>query len=107
MNDNDLIRRSDLLEELRIYYNDEALDDIEKEYNRALYDIEKMIHVLPSVDKDNNIPMSVLDDIKAEFINRYPKNYMNELELGGRSCVFSLMKVLEIIDSHISGKGKE
>ena len=41
-----------------------------------------------------------LDKIRAEFISRYPKNYMGEPELGGASCVFSLCKVLEIIDKY-------
>lgn len=45
-----------------------------------------------------------LDDIKADFISQYPKNEYGDIELGGRSCVFSLNKVLEIIDKHI---GKE
>lgn len=39
----------------------------------------------------------VLDKIKEDFINRYPKNYANELELGGRSCVFSLNDILNTI----------
>jgi len=42
----------------------------------------------------------ILDKIRAEFINRYPKNYAGEPELGGASCVFSLNKVLEIIDKY-------
>lgn len=40
-----------------------------------------------------------LDDIKAEFINSYPKNWAGEPELGGASCHFSLNKVLKILDS--------
>ena len=43
---------------------------------------------------------SVLDRIKDELIDRYPRNYANELELGGRSCVFSLNEILRIIDKH-------
>ena len=58
------------------------------------------IHVYDAVR--NGIP---LDDIKAEFINSYPSNYMGEPELGGASCHFSLNKVLDIID-HI-GKERE
>lgn len=46
-----------------------------------------------------------LEDIKAEFTSLYPKNVYGGLELGGRSCVFSLNKVLEIIDRHI-GEGE-
>lgn len=41
-----------------------------------------------------------LDKIRAEFINRYPKNYMGEPELGGASCVFSLNEVLDVIDKY-------
>jgi hypothetical protein len=42
----------------------------------------------------------VLDKIRAEFVSLYPKNYIGELELGGLSCVFSLNKVIEIIDKY-------
>lgn len=61
--------------------------------------------VLEDVSKAvmNGIP---LDDIKAEFISLYPKNVYGGLELGGRSCVFSLNKVFEVIDKH-TGKGAE
>jgi hypothetical protein len=44
--------------------------------------------------------MTTLEKIKAEFIARYPKNYANEPELGGRSCVFSLNEILQIIDKY-------
>ena len=44
--------------------------------------------------------LKAIDDIKAEFISQYPKNVYGDLELGGRSCVFSLNKALEIIDKH-------
>ena len=40
-----------------------------------------------------------LDDVKAEFINRYPTNWAGEPELGGASCEFSLCRVLEILDN--------
>lgn len=42
----------------------------------------------------------ILDKIRAEFISLYPKNYAGEPELGGVSCVFSLNKVLNIIDKY-------
>ncbi len=42
----------------------------------------------------------MLDNIRNEFIDRYPHNYANELELGGRSCVFSLNEILRIIDKY-------
>ncbi len=44
--------------------------------------------------------MTTLEKIKAEFISRYPKNYANEPELGGSSCVFSLNEVLQILDKY-------
>lgn len=44
----------------------------------------------------NGIP---LDSVKAEFINRYPKNFADEPELGGYACAFSLNKVLKILDN--------
>ena len=50
------------------------------------------------IGKAENI--EVLDKIRAEFISLYPKNYAGELELGGASCVFSLYKVLSIIDKY-------
>lgn len=45
-------------------------------------------------------PNEVLDKIRNEFIVRYPRNYANELELGGRNCVFSLNEILRIIDKY-------
>lgn len=49
----------------------------------------------------------ILDKIKTEFINRYPKNYAGELELGGRYCCFSLNEILEVIDKYKPGKESE
>lgn len=51
-------------------------------------------HILSAVA--NGVP---LDNIKAEFVNSYPRNYMGGPELGGASCHFSLNKVLEILDN--------
>lgn len=52
--------------------------------------------------------LTALDKIRDEFISLYPKNYAGELELGGVSCVFSLNKVLNIIDKYkASPTGKE
>lgn len=44
--------------------------------------------------------VDVLDEMRDEFISLYPKNYAGEPELGGISCVFSLNKVLKIIDKY-------
>lgn len=42
----------------------------------------------------------VIDQIKKEFIDRYPKNYMGGLELGGCSCEFSLNTILNMLDKY-------
>ena len=44
--------------------------------------------------------IAMLDKIKEDFITRYPRNYAGELELGGRSCVFSLNDILHAIDKY-------
>lgn len=46
------------------------------------------------------LTQNVLDKIRAEFINQYPKNYMGEPELNGARCVFSLNNVLDVIDKY-------
>ncbi len=46
------------------------------------------------------LTQNVLDKIRAEFINKYPKNYMGEPELGGMMCTFSLNNVLDVIDKY-------
>lgn len=51
--------------------------------------------------------MTTLEKIRAEFIARYPKNYANEPELGGRSCVFSLNEVLQIVDKYANQESCE
>ena len=47
-----------------------------------------------------NKGLDVLDKIRDEFINRYPKNYAGEPELGGCTRAFSLNRVLQIIDKY-------
>jgi hypothetical protein len=56
----------------------------------------KMIESLPSVAPKPKT--DVLDKVRAEFINEYPKNYAGEPEFGGYVGFFSLNRVLEIID---------
>ena len=46
---------------------------------------------------------ALIEDLKAEFIKLYPKNYMGEPELGGIAGHFSLNNVLKILDN--IGKG--
>ena len=50
--------------------------------------------------------LKVIENIKAEFTSCYPKNVYGELELGGRSCVFSLNQIFEILDKHIGGRSE-
>ena len=64
-----------------------------KEYPNNITSYPVTIHIYDAVR--NGIP---LNDIRAEFINSYPTNYMGEPELNGMTCHFSLNKVLEIID---------
>ena len=42
----------------------------------------------------------IIDQIKKEFIDKYPKNYMGGLELDGRGCVFSLNEILKMLDKY-------
>lgn len=65
--------------------------------------VTEFVEDLPSITP----AQSVIEDIKAEFVSRYPKNFANEPEFGGRCCVFSLRTVLDVIDKHISEKENE
>jgi len=42
----------------------------------------------------------LIENIKNEFIARYPKNYVGDPELGGCACTFSLNTVLDILDEY-------
>ena len=77
------------------YYYIQELEQGNTDYatTRMLYHAVK--HSKPYLEQE-----SVLDKIKNEFIDRYPRNYANELELGGRSCVFSLNEILRIINKY-------
>lgn len=49
--------------------------------------------------ENNSVPFEqIKNEILKKFYERYPKNYMNELELNGSSCVFSYNDVMEIIN---------
>ena len=56
----------------------------------------KAVHIIDEALEQEPI----LDKIREDFIARYPRNYANELELGGRSCVFSLNDILNTIDKY-------
>ena len=43
---------------------------------------------------------SIFDNIRADVIARYPKNYAGEPELGGNACEFSLNEILKILDKY-------
>ena len=43
---------------------------------------------------------SIFDNIRADVIARYPKNYAGEPELGGNACKFSLNEILKILDKY-------
>ena len=79
----------DIPQEVKEAFDKASKDDI----NFCFYDYNSVIGKAIK----NGTP---LDDIKAEFTSCYPKNVYGELELGGRSCVFSLNKVFEILDKH-------
>ena len=48
----------------------------------------------------------VLDEMRNEFISRYPKNYAGEPEMGGMNLAFSLNQILQIIDKYKMGSSK-
>ena len=77
--------------------NEEAIKAIKANYPSGGYErlCEALDMAIKALEKE-----PVLDKIKDEFIDRYPRNYANELELGGRSCVFSLNEILRIIDKY-------
>lgn len=78
----------------------EEVIKITKKYDTTIYDAAMWCRKEIEELKTYTPLGSVLDKIKDEFIDRYPRNYANELELGGRSCVFSLNEILRIIDKY-------
>ena len=87
-----------------------TLDDAREDF---MYDLYNVLDFLPTNEEANKIidifdrvtsglqqntsKGLSLDKVKQAFINKYPKNYMGEPELGGRTCYFSLNEVLEIL----------
>ena len=68
------------------------------------------IDVIENLDKNNDTSDNInqiIDKMKKEFIDKYPKNYMGGLELDGRSCVFSLNEILKILDKYKKGENHE
>lgn len=68
---------------------------------KELEEMRAVIEADKAEDEEKTIIVNeVLEKIKAEFMDRYPKNYAGEPEMGGRSCVFSLNEILRIIDKY-------
>lgn len=61
----------------------------------------KILDFQPTVQA---IPLDNVKKAREEFISKYPKNYMGEPELGGRTCYFSLNEVLTILDELIESE---
>ena len=74
---------------------------------KAKEDSQSEIDFNKGYDACNEKWLDILGKIKADFISAYPKNYMGGLELGGDSCVFSLNKILKIIDKHTGKESEE
>ena len=62
-------------------------------------------HYLTKEKEESIDIVSVLREIRQEIIDKYPKNYMGDPEMGGNACCFSLNVILDIIDGHISDIG--
>ena len=60
---------------------------------------DSIAYAIENLSKDDDTSDNI-DQIKKEFINRYPKNRMDKLYLDGRSCHFSLNEVLNILDKY-------
>ena len=52
-----------------------------------------------NLSKDDDT-VDIINQLRKEFIDRYPKNCMGGWELDGRSCVFSLNQVLQILNKY-------
>ena len=89
-----------------------TLDDAREDFMHDIYNVldflptneeaNKIIDIFDRVTsglQQNTVNGLSLDKVKQAFINKYPKNYMGEPELGGRTCYFSLNEVLEILES--------
>ena len=62
------------------------------------------IKALPPVYPAPKTVQNVLEELKQEFCNRYPKNAWSDYQLGGLASHFSLREVLEILDKYADKK---
>ena len=74
------------------------VDDEELDFVQPHKTIPVRLNIVES-NKGDDID-NIIDQIKKEFIDKYPKNYMGGLELDGRGCVFSLNEILKILDKY-------
>ena len=73
----------------------------------TLYPRKELDVITVATSKPDWCPIKCdIEDIKAEFTSLYPKNVYGGLELDGRSCVFSLNKIFEVIDNHIGERSE-
>lgn len=78
-----------------------VIDITEEAYNGIKFGMRNRddMKEVGEVIENNSVPFEqIKNEIKKKFYERYPKNYMNELELNGSSCVFSYNDVMEIIN---------
>ena len=89
------------IEVLKQAYNDcggdDTSDNIDQRQKEFIAFIKENLN--KGDDTGDNINQ-IIYQMKKEFIDKYPKNYMGGLELDGKSCEFSLNKVLEILDKY-------
>ena len=81
--------------------NKEAKEIIESEcyvFNPLNFDRTTKVNTALDVAIKALNQESIIDNIRADVIARYPKNYAGEPELGGNACEFSLNQILKIID---------
>ena len=83
--------------------NKEAKEIIESEcYSFNPFDFDRSTRINTALDMAIKAldQESIIDNIRADVIARYPKNYAGEPELGGCACEFSLNQILQIIDKY-------
>lgn len=82
------------------YLENKGCKECAEEHRQLAEWLKELKHLREQVSNLEKPNTEVLDKIRNEFIDQYPRNYANEWELGGRSCVFSLIEILRIIDMY-------
>lgn len=78
--------------------DDDTSDNIDQRQKEFIAFIKENLN--KGDDTEDNINQ-IIYQMKKEFIDKYPKNYMGGLELDGRGCVFSLNEILKMLDKYI------